>query len=207
MKRLAILISISALVGLLAACQSTHEADDAGSASASATSSGQLESAKPRVEVALADPENDYFELRHDGRLYVVGSAETAKAFQAAPHLPYTKTHIGGGPARETLVFEIDPKNDDLYDRLHAHYMHIARTRVEDPASNYWEFLANGRIYVIGNAASADSFANSPHLPYTKTYIGAGPSGETVIVEIDKDDAALADRLSASFEQRHGVNL
>ncbi len=208
MKRLAILVTLLGLVGLLAACQSTPEGNDEGNSSASsASSSGNLEPSKPKVEVAIEDPANDYYELRYDGRLYVVGSAESAKAFRAAPHLPYTKTHIGGGPARETLVFEIDPKSDDLYDRLHDHYMHIARTRVEDPASSYWEFLANGRIYVIGNAASADSFTESPHLPYTKTYIGAGPSGETVIVEIDQDDAALVDRLSAAFEQRHGVSL
>jgi len=45
------------------------------------------------------------------------------------------------------------------------------------------------------------AFKHQPHLPYTRTVLGAGPNGETVIFEVDTKNEALADELQRRFEQ------
>ena len=40
--------------------------------------------------------------------------------------------------------------------------------------------------------------------PYTRTEIGAGPDGATVVFEVDKDDPSVVERLERSFAARHG---
>lgn len=62
-----------------------------------------------------------------------------------------------------------------------------------------WEHL--DRHYVIGSEASNAKFKKSPHLPYAKTILGAGPSGETVVYEINKKDGAYAERLMDTYEK------
>ena len=74
----------------------------------------------------------------------------------------------------------------------------------DDPAPHYAEISHDGRIYVVGKQSSADAFEKTHHLPYTRTFIGAGPGGKTVVFEVDKKDDGLADWLVAEFERRHG---
>lgn len=48
----------------------------------------------------------------------------------------------------------------------------------------------------------AKPFAEHGQLPYTKTLIGAGPRGETVIFEVNMKDPALAGWLMETFLAR-----
>lgn len=67
----------------------------------------------------------------------------------------------------------------------------------------YIEARKDGRLYIMGKQETADSFAKHGHMPYTRTLIGEGPNGETVVFEVDKKDEALADRLQREFEKRY----
>ncbi|MEZ5988305.1 MAG: hypothetical protein R3F30_04135 [Planctomycetota bacterium] len=70
-------------------------------------------------------------------------------------------------------------------------------------AADYYEVPKDGRIYVLGSEASMTHFRETGHLPYTKTLIGAGPNGETVVFEAEAKDTALQERLMAGWHDRH----
>ena len=73
----------------------------------------------------------------------------------------------------------------------------------EAPTMGYWEHEHDGRIYVIGNEATNAAFLESHHLPYTFTKIGAGPKGETVVVEAGKSGSELQNALWEKFSLRN----
>lgn len=132
---------------------------------------------------------------RHNGRIYVIGSSKTAEAFMKTKHLPYTHTMIGGGPKGETVIVEVDKKEPSLQKELWA--------RFQKENLYYAEVMHDGRYYIVGSPETHAAFKKSPHLPYTRTKIGAGPNGETLVFEVDKKNDALANRLEARFwEQR-----
>lgn len=137
-----------------------------------------------------------YDVVEHDGRLYVVGSAETKATVAGGGHMPYTLTKIGAGPHGETVVIEVDKKNPALQNRLwntfRAEYLYYA------------EIPAHGRIYIVGSPKAQADFLKTHHLPYTRTLIGAGPNGETLVFEVDKKNDALVTRLQREFTARHG---
>ncbi|MBU2511064.1 hypothetical protein KJ966_06990 [bacterium] len=56
-------------------------------------------------------------------------------------------------------------------------------------------------FYVIGNEKTNQKFKTVHHLPYTKTVLGAGPNGETVIFEVDNKNEAFANQLKQRYEQ------
>ena len=137
--------------------------------------------------------------VKKDNRIYVMGSEEAVKEFKKTGHMPYTKTKIGEGPAGETVVVEISKKDPKLADRLWKTFTkkHLF----------YAERIKHGRIYVIGSFKSLVAFDKTGHLPYTKTFIGEGPSGETVVFEIDKKNPHTVRRLKTSFCVRYKVNF
>ncbi len=72
----------------------------------------------------------------------------------------------------------------------------------------YLEIKAEGRIYVLGSTKLIQKNAGlkagqAPHLPYTKTFLGLGPNGETVVLENAKKGAQLKTRLLKTFCQQH----
>lgn len=69
----------------------------------------------------------------------------------------------------------------------------------------YAEEYKDGRYYVLGSEKTAAAFrGGSGHMPFTRTLLGAGPGGATVVIESESKSDALADRLQAEFERRHG---
>lgn len=54
-------------------------------------------------------------------------------------------------------------------------------------------FHENGRIYAFGDAKNYLLFLEHDEVPLTRTRIGAGPDGETVVFGITKDDANKLD--------------
>ncbi len=131
-------------------------------------------------------------------RLYVTASDKMNAMFAAHHHLPYTKTILGAGPQGETVVFEVDKKDAAFADGLIERYNRIPFV-VDAGGDNYSVYKYNGRIYVIGNPETRDAFVKNHHLPYTKTLLGAGPGGETVIFEVDKKDPAFVERLIETY--------
>ncbi len=127
-------------------------------------------------------------------RHYVTGSEKMHKMFAEHQHLPYTKTILGAGPKGETVVFEVAKKDPAFVEALIDRYNQIPFL-VTSAGDHFSVYKYNGRIYVIGDPASRDFFVEHHHLPYTKTLLGAGPGGETVIFEVNKKDPAFAEEL------------
>jgi len=63
-----------------------------------------------------------YFEHQHDGRIYVLGSEESSKSFEATKHVPYTWTLLGEGPAGVTVVIEVDKDDPEHQKKLLAEF-------------------------------------------------------------------------------------
>ena len=61
-------------------------------------------------------------------------------------------------------------------------------------------FRKHGRYYVIGSQESLDTYLSNGHIQYTRTLLGAGPLGETVVIEFNRNDPTHADRLQKKFE-------
>ncbi|MBU4460989.1 MAG: hypothetical protein KJ579_10505 [Verrucomicrobia bacterium] len=59
-----------------------------------------------------------YKEMTHEGRVYVLGKAETIKKSATKPEVAYTTTKIGAGPGGVTVILEADPKDDLLSKKL-----------------------------------------------------------------------------------------
>lgn len=139
----------------------------------------------------------DYFVYEYKDRVYVIGQAETANSFEEHGHLPYTRTLLGAGPIGETVVIEVNKKDPSMAERLEKTYLNAPRLVKTDV--DYWEFKLKGRIFLVGQAKTAESFQKHGHLPYTRTMLGAGPMGETVVIEVDKKDPTLADWLEDKY--------
>lgn len=141
----------------------------------------------------------DFHVYENHGRLFVIGSQESLETFKASGHLPYTRTLIGAGPMGETVVFEVDKKNPEETDRLQKEFAHTP-FKIDSNNKDYFVYKKGERFYVIGNQATNEAFMASGHLPYTKTILGAGPMGETVVFEVDKKDPKVADRLVQTYK-------
>ena len=136
-----------------------------------------------------------YIAVPHDGRIYVLGSAESAAKFKATHHLALTKTMIGEGPNGESVVLEVSKEDPELANRLWVDY---ANDNIK-----YFERYHDGRVYVMGSLATLEAFKKTHHLPLTKTYISEGVNGESVVIEESKDDATLSTRLWAAYKAKH----
>lgn len=66
---------------------------------------------------------------------------------------------------------------------------------------NFFVYDYMDRHYVVGSEEMSKKFAAHGHLPYTKTILGGGPHGETVVYEVAKKDPSVAERLMATYEK------
>jgi hypothetical protein len=151
-----------------------------------------------------AAPENVYsadgiIVWAHADRHYVTGSEKRHKMFAEHQHLPYTKTILGAGPNGETVVFEVAKKDSSFVENLIKKYKQIPFL-VTSKGDNFSVYKFNGRIYVISNPKTRDFFVKHHHLPYTKTLLGIGPGGETVIFEVNKKDPTFVDQLIKMYK-------
>lgn len=72
----------------------------------------------------------------------------------------------------------------------------------------YGEESYKGRTYVFGTEKAHKKFRASEELPgITATFVAAGDSRETVVLEADAKNPALQERLKAEFNRRHSSKL
>ena len=164
----------------------------------------------------LARNGNNFFVWLHRDRLFVIGKYESSLLFELHPDLPFTKTLLGEGPSGETVVIEIDKKDNNLKERLLVQFREIAwPLAVHD--NNYFVWKYRGDVYLLGNKATNHHFArnrlvacahkdrNMAHcfvaeeLPNSRLYFKAGPRGETVVVEDDPRQPEMAARLAKEY--------
>jgi len=79
----------------------------------------------------------------------------------------------------------------------------------KESASGYYaEESCKGRLYVLGTEKEHKALKESQQTPHiAKTYIGAGPDGQTLVLEADSKTKELQERLKVQYESRHGVKL
>lgn len=138
-----------------------------------------------------------YEEIARDGRIYLVGSPESKADFMAQGHMTLTHTVVGYGPKGETVIAEVAKKNPRLQYRLLEEFAERHRF--------YAEVHHDNRIYVLGSAATKETFAEQPHLPYAETMIGV--AHKTLVFELDPKNPWLQRRLKATYAERHGVTF
>ncbi len=65
-----------------------------------------------------------------------------------------------------------------------------ATEKKETPEQNlFMTFHKNGRVYILGNSALQQIFQSTDEVALTRTRIGEGPDGSTLIFGMTKDDA------------------
>lgn len=142
----------------------------------------------------------NYFTIwEYSGRYYVTGNEVMNKKFAEHHHLPYTKTILGAGPQGQTVVFEVNKKDDSYVENLMKTFDNTPLL-VESKGDNYFVYKCHGRIYVIGNPKTRDFFVEHKMLPLTKTLLGAGPGGETVVFEEAKKNPKFAEDLIKKYK-------
>jgi len=84
----------------------------------------------------------------------------------------------------------------------------LATKKANDAEAQFYaEVEYEGRVYVIGKSATLAAFQVTKELPYRQTFIGAGPNGETVVIEAEAKELGLQARLRRAYEEKHDVEL
>ncbi|MCH2176326.1 MAG: DUF2608 domain-containing protein [Lentisphaeria bacterium] len=86
---------------------------------------------------------------------------------------------------------------------LQAHFPKRYQQLNDHPSNFYVEVIHNGRYYLIGQSEIVTTFFKQHELAYSETKIGAGPNGETVVIQIDKKNPHLQKRLWQTFSEKH----
>lgn len=142
--------------------------------------------AQQSVKQADTRPMNndDYYEVDHEGRLYVFDDAAVYKSFLEVGETAYRKVRIGAGPNGETLVFGLTSKDKKKSSGIASIDMYDGKLAVADDF--YGEIHHEGRIYVFTEWADLQSFKAVGEAVFRYTMIGEGPKGETVVIVLNK---------------------
>ncbi len=144
---------------------------------------------------------DQYQAVAWQGSIYLFADAGTCAAFLAVGTLPPSvTTHAAAvGPLGEQVI-AVSDANGEIVDDLLEKYQSQPQLLVRNN-NDFFVWRLRDRLFVIGNYASSLEFEVHPELPFTKTLFAAGPRGETGVLEIDKKDNGLKERLLARFEE------
>jgi hypothetical protein len=159
--------------------------------------SSQVISAQPHYNV------NDYYQIFHEGRIYVFDDFATYQDFYKIGEAPFRLTRIGAGSNGETVVFGLSGKDKNMQSGLGS-------VALFDGAADgintgfYGEVIKDGRIYVFSTWHDQKDFLAVGEAPFRYTQIGYAPKGETVVFvlnENNKEQSPTA--LIAEFNCKH----
>ncbi len=136
------------------------------------------------------------------GCLYVFASQESGRNFEEIPVGDTGFIEAGAGPSGEDVVFEANPAQPELTRELQKRY-HAAPILLWRVGREYSVWKQKGRVFILGPDPVVErDFIRSRELVLSKTFFGAGPNGETVVVEASKSKNQFADLLMERFEAR-----
>jgi hypothetical protein len=163
-------------------------------AACSATKAGQSATAKTR-----------FFEVHHEGRIYMFYDKKTYMNFLAHGETPYRLTRIGAGPKGETLVFGLRGKDKKKRSGIPAVELYDGKRK---PARDFYgEMVLEGRIYVLGSWKEMNKLRMTGEAAYRYTMIGAGPKGQTVVIVLNKHNKKKKPTaLIRAYRQFHGMH-
>lgn len=145
-----------------------------------------------------------FFEVHHEGRIYMFYDKKTYMNFLAHGETPYRLTRIGAGPKGETLVFGLRSKDKKKRSGIPAVDLYDGKTR---PARDFYgEMVLEGRIYVLGSWEEMKKLRMTGEAAYRYTMIGAGPKGQTVVIVLNKHNKKKKPTaLISAFRKFHGL--
>lgn len=148
---------------------------------------------------------DDYYQVEHDGRLYVFDGRAVFRDFVSHWETPYRKVRIGAGPEGMTLVFGLRGEDKKKSDGIAAIEMHDGRMQGAD-SGFYAEAWSEGRIYVFDRWEDLASFRTTGEANLRYTDIGAGPDGRTVVYVLNDGNKTVKPvALMETFDQVHGI--
>jgi hypothetical protein len=147
---------------------------------------------------------DDYYEVEHEGRLYVFDDAATYKSFLEVGETAYRKVRIAAGPNGETIVFGLTGKDKKKMSGIASIDMYDGK--LEGAEDFYGEIHHEGRLYVFSEWADLKAFKTVYEAPYRFTMIGEGPKGETVVIVLNKGNKKKHPAAQiAAFKAMHGM--
>lgn len=170
-----------------------------------ASSGDTTSSTSSKTATAKQLNNDDYYEVHHEGRVYVFDDAETYLSFLSVGETAYRKVYIGEGPHGQTLVFGLTKGDKKKRSGIASIDMYHGKMAGAD--NFYGEMQVEDRIYVFNRWADLTSFKRVGEATYRFTQIGAGPDGKTVVYVLNKSNKKRRpDALMAKFEQMHKPN-
>lgn len=148
----------------------------------------------------LAEIQNndDYFEIRKDGRIYVLADAKAFQIWRQTGEIPLVVTKIGAGPKGETLKLALT-KNDSKAMESKVGYQGAAQKmfegKLEGLAKGFFGVIQpeDGTYYVFGDWATLKSFRDSGS---ASGFADKSPDGAKVVYV---NAATRPDELAARF--------
>lgn len=152
----------------------------------------------------MAQNNDDYYEVYHEGRLYVFDDAATYRSFLDVGETSYRKVRIGAGPNGETVVFGLTSHDKKKTDGIAGVDMYDGKLMAAEKF--YGEIMNEGRIYVFNNWKELQAYKQTGEAAYRYTDIGAGPRGETVVYVLTKEEKKHRPEMTiAQFKQVHAM--
>ena len=148
---------------------------------------------------------DDYYEVEHEGRLYVFDDAKGYLSFLSTHDAPYRLTRIGSGPNGETVVFALRKEDKKKQSGIAGVMMYEGKLDGAEQGF-YAEIQREGRIYVFNEWKDVQDFRSVGEAPYRYTDIGAGPNGVTVVYVLNKSNKKVRpDSLIGQFRALHSM--
>lgn len=156
----------------------------------------------------IAEPHynvDDYYQVSHDGRIYIFDDYKTYASFNQLGETAYRLTRIGAGPNGETIVFGLTKKDKKMRSGIGS--VALYEGKADGIADGFYaEVIDEGRIYVFSEWANLKSFLSVGEAPYRFTEIGSGPKAETVVYVLNKKNKKKKPvDLIAEFNKKHGI--
>jgi hypothetical protein len=151
-----------------------------------------------------------YFEIHHEGRIYVLTDPKGYEIFRATGEIPLVVTRIGAGPNRETVKLELTKAEAKAMEKT-VGYKGGAQKMYEGELKGaaqgfYGEIHREGRIYVFGDWKDLEAFKATGEAAYGLTLIGKGPDRQTVVfVQNSKSSQQAPTETIARFESMYAA--
>ncbi|MCW8886118.1 MAG: hypothetical protein OQK12_12845 [Motiliproteus sp.] len=160
---------------------------------------------KKEQQVEQANINNDdFYEVHHEGRIYLFDDFATYQSFNEVGETAYRKVYIGEGPKGETLVFGLTKEDKKKTSGIAS--IDMFNGELAPAESFYAEMRLEGRIYVLDSMKELNSLRQVGEAPYRFTEIGTGPEGETVVYVLRKEVKKQKPvALQAAFKKRNGL--
>lgn len=158
---------------------------------------------EPQAEAAAPTAAtDDYYEVHHEGRIYVFDDADAYREFLSLDETPFRKVRIGAGPQGETVVFGLTNAEKKMREGIPS--VDLFDGKLEPAQPFYGEIQKDGRIYVFSEWKDMVSTRSTGEAALRYTDIGGGPGGKTVVYVLNEENKKhRPDGLIARFSAFH----